>query len=124
MIILIEMMVLAWIRGNWPDDGWTRLVSEGRLGKAKELLEERQRRGVSGDLLDCLQFADKLQIVAKDPGLAKRSGFASIAAAKKTFKQLELLRNNLAHGQAISGSDWPSIVGLTRRIYDLLRRMH
>lgn len=122
MIILIELVVVRWIRNNWPDEGWLKLLSEGRLVKARQLYAERQRRKVAGDLLDCLQFADKMQLLIREPGLAASSGFASIAAAKKAFKQLELLRNNLAHGQEISNSDWTSIVGLARRVYELLKR--
>jgi hypothetical protein len=44
------------------------------------------------------------------------SGFGSIAAAKKVIKDLESLRNNLAHGQDVTSHDWPQIVRLARRV--------
>jgi hypothetical protein len=67
-----------------------------------------------GGLLECLQFSDKLQILFHIKDFLDQSGFASLSAAKKVFKDLESLRNNLAHGQEISSADWPAIVRLAR----------
>lgn len=122
MIILIEMVVVESIHRLWPGEAWTHLVSEGRLRKARELLEEKRRRNVPGDLLDCLQFADKMQLSIHAPGFLDTSGLPSMAAAKRVFKDMEMLRNDLAHGQEISTRNWASIVRLTRRMNDLLRR--
>jgi len=35
------------------------VVCAGRLEKARQLQNERDRRGLPADLLDCLQFSDK-----------------------------------------------------------------
>ena len=74
IIILIEVQVVELIRARWPDDSWTALVSEGRLEKARQLQGERLRRGLPADLLDCLQFADKLQIALQDPAFVDAPG--------------------------------------------------
>ena len=116
MIILIEIIIVEFIRGHWPDQSWASLVNTGRLEKASQLLQERERRNVKGDLLDCLQFSDKIQIILKNSEFFRTSGFPSLASAKKAAKELELLRNNLAHGQEISKHDWGAIVRLTERI--------
>jgi hypothetical protein len=50
------------------------------------------------------------------PEFIETAGFQSTTAAKKTLKELESLRNNLAHGQDITRHDWPQIVRLARRI--------
>jgi hypothetical protein len=116
MIILIEMIVVEFIRGHWPDQSWALLVNTGRLEKASQLYQERERRNMKSDLLDCLQFSDKIQILLKNSEFFREAGFPSLASAKKAAKELELLRNNLAHGQEISKHDWAAIVRLTERI--------
>jgi hypothetical protein len=119
IIILMEMLVVEQIRSKWPDGTWDSQVSEGRLDKARQLQAERERRGLKADLLDCLQFSDKLQLILQHPGFMEATGFTSIAAARRVMKDLESLRNNLAHGQDITRHDWPQIVRLARRINQL-----
>jgi len=118
-IILIEVQIVELIRAEWPDNGWLGLVSEGRLEKARQLQSERMRRGYSADLLDCLQFSDKMQIAIQHTEFTEALGFGSTSAAKKALKDLESLRNNLAHGQDITRHDWPPIVRLARRVQQL-----
>jgi hypothetical protein len=122
MIILVEMVVVESIRRHLPDGAWQEYVSEGRLSKARQLLEERTRRKLGGDLLDCLQFSDKMAVAMLRVASFKESGFASAAATKKVIKEMESLRNNLAHGQDITSNDWPQIIRMTRRLHMLLKR--
>src|SRR5262249_9537565 len=91
---------------------WTKYVSEGRLQKARDLLAERQRRNLPGRLFDCLQLADKGQIVARDEQVRRHTIFASRGQAEEVVKMLERLRNNLAHMQDIVTTDWEAIVRL------------
>ena len=119
IIILIEVQVVELIRARWPDGGWAALVSEGRLEKARQLQSERIRRGLPADLLDCLQLSDKLQIALQNQAFVEASGFGSASAAKKVIKDIEALRNNLAHGQDVTSHDWPQIVRLARRIQQM-----
>lgn len=119
IIMLFEMFVVDLIRARWPEAGWTGLVSEGRLEKARLLQAERVRRGFSADLLDCLQFSDKFQLLLNAPDFLKQAGFSSAGAAKKALKELESLRNDLAHGQDIATHDWPPILRLAQRIQAL-----
>jgi len=116
IIILIEVQVVELIRGQWPAGSWSASVSEGRLEKARQLQNERERRGLPADLLDCLQFSDKLRIAMQDQAFMEATGFGSVAAAKKVIKDLESLRNNLAHGQDVTSHDWPQIFRLARRV--------
>jgi hypothetical protein len=119
IIILMEMLVVEQIRSRWPDGTWASRLSEGRLDKARQLQAERKRRGLNADLLDCLQFSDKLQLILQDPVFIETTGFGSMSAARRVMKDLESLRNNLAHGQDITRHDWPQIVRLARRIQQL-----
>ena len=120
IITLIEMDMLERIRARWPDGGWTRLISAGRLNKAQQLLEERRRRGQHVDLADCLQLSDKAQVLMEDEQERERSGLRTKGAAKRVIKDLESLRNNLAHAQDIITHDWPQIARLAQRIEEHL----
>lgn len=119
IIITIEMLVVSLIRQKWPDEGWEEKVSYGRLEKARQLQSERQRRGLNADLLECLQFSDKMQLALKEPRFLEGAGFASASAAKAAARDLESLRNDLAHGQNITRHDWVPIARLARRIEQL-----
>jgi len=115
MITVIEMVIVDRIRDKWPDDSWKELMSETRLQKAELLLKERQRRHQRCNLLDCLQLSDKAGILITDMAFVKTLGFKSKGAAKKLIKELESLRNNLAHTQDIIAHDWPQISRMTQR---------
>lgn len=119
IIMLIEMLAVTVIRQKWPEEAWKEKLSGGRLEKARQLQAERQRRGFSADLLDCLQFADKIQLILKAPALLRGTGFSSVAAARKALNGLESLRDDLAHGQDITRHDWIPILRLARRIEHL-----
>ncbi|TVQ89343.1 MAG: bifunctional (p)ppGpp synthetase/guanosine-3',5'-bis(diphosphate) 3'-pyrophosphohydrolase [Chromatiaceae bacterium] len=120
IITLLELELLARIRTLWPDGGWTRLLSAGRLERAQTLLAERRRRGQQVDLADCLQLADKAQLVMEDDQQRLAFGLATKGAAKRVIRDLESLRNHLAHAQDIVTHDWPQIARLAQRIEDLI----
>jgi len=116
MITVTEMSFARTIRSRWPNGEWAALVSEQRLEKTRLLFAERQRRGHSCDLVDCLQLSDKAQILIEEPGILVDFGFQSKKAAKRVVQELESLRNNLAHGQGIVEHDWPQIARMTQRV--------
>jgi len=120
IIILIEMILMKHIRLKWPDGTWQQLLTAGRIEKAAVLQRLRRERGLEVELLDCLQFSDKLNISINEPDFLKSTGFMSSRAAKRVIKDLESLRNNLAHGQDISSQDWPPIARLARRVQEML----
>jgi hypothetical protein len=120
IVTIIEIDLGARVRSLWPDGGWTRLISDARLDKAQRLLDERRRRGQHVDLLDCLQFGDKAKIVLEDPQQLVELGFTTRGAAKRVIKELESLRNNLAHAQDIVTHDWAQIARLAQRVEELL----
>jgi hypothetical protein len=113
MITIIEMGLTRLIEAAYPDGLWRQGLSEGRLQKAETLLEERKRRNQELDLLDCLQFSDRGQIVLRNEELRIKAGFVSRNRGEQTVKELEALRNNLAHSQDIITCDWDIIVKLT-----------
>ncbi|MFT5522313.1 MAG: hypothetical protein ACI9HK_000256 [Pirellulaceae bacterium] len=116
MITLIEMRFTQLIERVHGDESWQEFVSEGRLSKARVLQEERQRRNQTVKVLDCLQFSDKGQVIARSSELRGLTKFESRGQVEKVFKGLERLRNNLAHSQDIVSNDWEVIVLLTQNL--------
>lgn len=121
LITLIEMRFLDLIELRFQDDGWQKYLSNRRLEKALALQVERQRRKQDPRLLDCLQFSDKAQILVRDETLRNQIGFTSRRRGDEAIKNLEKLRNNLAHAQDIVTLDWETIVALSENLETVIR---
>jgi len=118
MITLVEAELTTRLRDAFPGERWTVLVPAARLERARQLQEERARRDQACELLDCLQLGDKAQALLQDPRQLEAFGFSSRKAARKVVKELESLRNNLAHAQDIVTYDWPQIARMARNLQD------
>ena len=110
LVTIGEMIMTDLLRARYADDSWQGFLSEPRLAKARELQKIREQRGHKVDLLDCLQYGDKGWILSYDQVVRESLGFASRREAREAIKEMELLRNNLAHTQAIIPSGWSRIV--------------
>lgn len=119
IVTLIELEITEQVRSRWSEDDLAGLLTKGRLTKARELQDERARRGVACSLLDCLQLTDKVQILIQDEEALEYLGFRTKRAVKQVLREMESLRNNLAHAQDIVTYDWAQIVRLVRRIEEL-----
>ena len=120
LVSLIEMQLLRLIREYHSAESWKLLISPKRLTQAEVLLADRRKRNEAIDLADCIQFADKRDIVVKTEGLCKLLGFTSKNIAKGLLKELEDLRNQLAHSQDILTGSWPDIANLIAKSEHLL----
>jgi hypothetical protein len=60
-------------------------------------------------------------VLIQNPTQLVAFGFDSRGAAKRVMKDIQSLRNNLAHAQDIVSHDWPQIVRLARRIEGMYR---
>jgi hypothetical protein len=123
MITILEMHFLRTIEERFPDDSWTEEVSEGRLEKARSLRKERTQKGQHPSLLDCLQLSDKAHILLRDAESRSDFGFESRKAGRREIKNLESLRNNLAHAQDIVTHDWAAITLIARRVDRIVSRL-
>jgi hypothetical protein len=123
MITIVEMFLVRMLEEKYPDDSWRSHLSPARLKKAEQLQEERIRRNNPANLVDCLQFSDKAQILMKDPDLREDSGFDSKNEGERGIKALESLRNNLAHSQDIISSNWDAIVRMSQRLEKIMTRI-
>jgi hypothetical protein len=126
VISLIEMQMLRLIRERLPDGEWSGLVPEPRVEAAKKLFSERQRRNEEAsavDFSDCLQICDKAKIMLKHRELSALMNFPSQRAGNRFFKDLESLRNDLAHANDILKGRWPELANLVRDAEAVLLRL-
>ena len=63
LISLLDMHLTYWVTSLYPNDVWKKCLSKGRVKKAENLLTLRQSRRHQMDLVDCLQFCDKRDLV-------------------------------------------------------------
>jgi len=120
MVTLVELMFIERIRERWPNGAWQALLSPGRLDKARQLQGERERRGQAAELLECLQLSDKAVILMEEPDLLVELGFRSKRAAEANLKELESLRNHIAHTQDVVSHHWHQIARISRRFDEAL----
>jgi len=116
LITISEMMMTEIIRRRYHDGSWQNFLSKQRLEKARDLQEERLRRGQKLNLIDCLQYSDKGWILSYDEDIRKALGQESRSAARKAIKELETLRNNLAHIQEVIPTGWKRLVIVCSRM--------
>ena len=119
IVTMLELNITEYIRNQMADQ-WQALCSTARLNKARTLQTERLRLGQQADLLDCLQLGDKAKIFIAAADDLAQIGFSSKGEADKFAKELEILRNHLAHGQIIADSNWPHIVELSSRLEEVV----
>jgi PAS domain S-box-containing protein len=120
IITMAEIEFTERIRRKWPGESWSKLLSPQRMEKSRQMFAERQRSGRECQLLDCLQLSDKLEIIVADPLELAALGIPSINAGRRISKQIEHLRNHLAHAQDFVREDWPQIIRFARRVRQML----
>lgn len=119
LISLIEMQLLRIIREYYPGECWKRNISDKRLKEANKLFLQRQASDVAIDLLDCVQFCDKRDIILKNKQIIERLGFND-KLIYRFLKDLEILRNSLAHAQNIIAGELPDFIILVEGAEDFL----
>lgn len=116
IITISEMVMTDILRNKYSDNHWQALLSANRLDKARELQKIREMHGHQVDLIDCLQFGDKGWILSYDENFRQSMGYSSRREIREALKELEHLRNNLAHTQAIIPTGWQRIITLCTRM--------
>jgi len=112
LVTLVEETFSRVLKDRFPGDAWHGMITKARLEAAHRLHEERTRRNEHLDLADCLQFGDKGLILFKDESIRLEMGFESRTRAKDVVRNLQKLRNNLAHSQDIVAGNLETIVAL------------
>jgi hypothetical protein len=120
MITTVELSITESIRSAGDEQGWLTLLTPARLEKARALQQSRAGRGRPVPLLDCLQLSDKIRIaleIEEHPRPLFQG--ASRSDTQRRVRDLEDLRNSLAHAQDIVTHDWAQIARLGRWLEEL-----
>jgi hypothetical protein len=121
LISLMEMHLYRIIHDYFPEDSWRKHLSTKRLHQAEDLFYLRKARNEAIQLSDCLQLCDKRDIVLNEQPLRELMGIESKSKGKSFFKDLENLRNNLAHSQDLNTqSSWSNMFALIEETEQLL----
>jgi hypothetical protein len=120
VLTLIEAQLGNEIRQRFADGGWREMLSPSRIRNAEELQAERRRRKEDLELIDCLNLGDKGWILSKVPEILAQLEIPSRRAARERIKELEQLRNRLAHGHEMATVDLPVMARLATRLEMLL----
>jgi len=96
-------------------------ITPGRLEKAVALRAERQRRGSDCTLLDCLQVKDKADILVGDGASLAILGVHSRREADRLTRDIEKLRNHLAHAQELETGHLATAARLASFIHSIVR---
>jgi len=120
LITTLELALTEQIRAAGDESRWMTLLTPLRLEKARALQRARAELGRQVPLVDCLQLADKIRIMPGiDGGPRPLLRGQSKAESQRLARDLEDLRNNLAHAQDIVTNDWSQIVRLAKRLEEL-----
>ncbi len=121
LVSILEMNFSKIIRTYLPNDSWKQYLSESRIKKAELMFEDRKRKNQEIDLCDCLQFCDKREIILNDKKLFSFFEFESKNKGKETLKELEDLRDHIAHAQDLMNSfGFDKLIALVEKMETLL----
>jgi len=78
------------------------------LGALRQLVRRWRRRSCSsgGSAVDCLQMADKRDLLLASPELVGRLGYESKRLLKDALKSVERVRDLVAHSQSLDHDGW------------------
>lgn len=124
LISLLEMHMGHWIRMKYAAESWKAHLSEGRLNAAIQRQEERRKRNQDIDLVECLQFCDKRDLILEIDEVREGLGLGGKKAGAKFLKRAEALRDLLAHSQQdlVEGSSWEELIDLVEGLEVVLER--
>jgi hypothetical protein len=120
-ITILDLNMTNAIESLHPADSWRDRISQGRLDKALALRAERQRCGADCRLVDCLQIKDKADILVRDSTNLSALGFSSRREAERFSRDIEALRNHLAHAQELEAAHLVTAAQIATLITSILQ---
>ena len=125
LIALLEIHLQRLIYVFHADGSWEKVTRPERLSKAKKRHRDLASRNESIDLVSCLHFIDKANILIQSPRMEKvrkRLALTGRKSAEMLFDQAKHLRDNLAHSHDLTIKlTWPDIVDLAIRTIQMIR---
>ena len=104
----------AWVKIEYPEDDWENVLKTCRLEKAEDLQNERRKRKQELELIDCLQFCDKCDLLVSREDWRSALGLGSKGETTTWLKSSEKLRDTLAHSHydLVQGTSWEDLLDL------------
>jgi hypothetical protein len=121
LISLLEMNLLRIIRECYPQNEWFNFITIIRLDKAKEKCDTLHEENAGIDLAECLEFCDKRDIIIKNENILKKLNLNK-NDCNKLLKNLEKLRNKIAHSGYIDNNKLLETIELTIKAEAFLRK--
>ena len=123
IISLLEMHLTFLVRTLFPDEKWREVLKPTRIENAETILQRRKERDEAIDLTDCLQFADKRDLVLVSEQMQDHLGLKNTEGAKSVLGSIEKIRDKLAHSQDIvSGTTWEELIDVVQEVEKMLER--
>ena len=123
LISLFEMRLLRLVQRHYSEAQVVEVLNASRLQKARRLHLDRKKRGEELHLTDCLQIADKRDLLLAAPHCSKLLGFDSNNKATKFFGKVEEMRDRLVHANdLVAGSSWEELLQVTLELAEFLER--
>lgn len=124
LVSLLEMHMSYWLRVEYPNDSWRKSLKPDRVKAAKKVQANRRQRNQDLELVECLQFCDKRDLVLDRKDVCSEIGIDSIKRANARLKKVEHLRNTLAHSQydLVRGTTWKELIELVQWIETVIHK--
>jgi len=123
LISLFEMRLLHLVQRHYSETKIEKVLNASRLLKARRLHNDRKTRGEELHLTDCLQIADKRDLLLAVPDSTTLLGFDSNNKATRFFGKVEALRDRLVHANdLVAGSSWEEVLQVTLELAAFLER--
>ena len=123
LISLFEMRLLHLVQRHYSEAQIAEVLNACRIQKARRLHNDRKMRGEELHLADCLQIADKRDLLLAVPHCSTSLGFDSNNKATTFFGNVEALRDRLVHANdLVAGSSWEEVLQVTLELAEFLER--
>jgi hypothetical protein len=123
LISLFEMRLLHLVQRHYSEAQVAEVLNASRLQKARRLHNDRKMRGEELHLTDCLQIADKRDLLLAVPHCSTSLGFDSNNKATMFFGKVEAIRDRLVHANdLVAGSSWEEVLQVTLELAEFLER--
>lgn len=124
LVTLLEMHLQRLVGSLYPSSDWPLHLSKTRVQLAERLYSERRERNEQLELIDCLQFCDKRDLVLRVSRSVSHLGFPTRGGLERFLNEAEELRDLLAHGQdLVAGSSWPQRIQLVMDLQGVLQKL-
>lgn len=120
LVTLLEARMTQLVERHYGET-WAQHLSDGRLKGCQRVHAEREMRNEQTRLFDCLQFADKRDLIVREDALREAMGRPTTTRCKSSLKEAEKLRNRLAHGHRLDeGCSWSEVIEVVRDVEGML----